>query len=177
MVFPSRVFRDVIFVDDVAIGMMRGGQRVSSGRRLLLGSVTFVVLFILTPFLFSAFVQNRGLQSRAEEALVRLSDVPPSKGSPAEVSEALVRLEGLRGLLDTLGDCGTDGPPLRFGGWLGLYVGPRMPVVFQEYESRFRPPPPESGTGFGGLGFEGAAGERPIRKVITRGPTISFGPT
>ena len=138
--FLSRVFRDVIFVDDVAIGMMRGGRRVSFGRRLLLGAVTFVVLFILTPFLFSAFVQNRGLQSRAEEALVGLQDVPVSFPSQAAVSESLLRLEDLRDDADTLARYAVDGPPLRFGGWLGLYVGGRlMPVVLEEYASRFTP--------------------------------------
>ena len=138
--FLSRVFRDVIFVDDTAIGMMRGGRRVSFGRRLLLGSVTFVVFFILTPFLFSAFVQNRGLQTRAEEALAGLREVPASFQSQASVSEALLRLEELRDDADTLGRYASDGPPLRFGGWLGLYVGNRLiPVVLREYVSRFAP--------------------------------------
>ena len=138
--FLSRVFRDVIFRDDVAIGMMRGGKRVSYGRRWLLGGVAFFVLFILTPFLFSAFTQNRGLQSRVEEALVGLSDVSPSGRSRAEVSEALLRLEELRDDAETLGDYHLAGPPLRFGGWLGLYVGPRLyPVVLDEYLSRFSP--------------------------------------
>ncbi len=138
--FLSRVFRDVIFVDDMAIGMMRGGRRVSFGRRLLLGTATFLVFFILTPFLFSAFVQNRGLQSRAEEALVGLRDVPAALQSQGSVSEFLMRLEELRDDADTLGRYQVDGPPLRFGGWLGLYVGPRLiPVVHREYASRFTP--------------------------------------
>jgi len=138
--FLSRVFRDVILVDDIAIGMMRGGKRVSFGRRLLLGVVTFFVLFILTPFLFSAFIQNRTLQSRAEEALLGLRESPAAAESPVAVSEALMRLEDLRDDADTLGTFFQSGPPLRFGGWLGLYVGPRLfPVVLDEYAARFSP--------------------------------------
>ncbi|MCJ7626915.1 MAG: hypothetical protein MUO50_00880 [Longimicrobiales bacterium] len=138
--FLSRVFREVVFVDDVALGMMRGGKRVSYGRRLLFGGVSFFLLFILTPFLFSAFIQNRALQSRAEDALVGLRGVSPTAGSPAEVSEALVRLEDLRDDADVLGNYALTGPPLRFGGWLGLFVGPRLyPVVLDEYAGRFSP--------------------------------------
>jgi len=138
--FLSRVFRDVILVDDIAIGMMRGGRRISFGRRLLLGAVTFFVLFVLTPFLFSSFVQNRGLQSRVEEALVGLSDSPSFTESPSAVSESLMRLEELRDDADTLGTYFLGGPPLRFGGWLGLYVGPRLfPIALEEYSARFSP--------------------------------------
>ena len=79
--FLSRVFRDVILADDIAIGMMRGGRRISFGRRFLLGAATFFVLLILTPFLFSAFIQNRGLQSRAEEALVAFEGQLPLQSS------------------------------------------------------------------------------------------------
>ncbi|MBT8396224.1 MAG: hypothetical protein HKO65_10290 [Gemmatimonadetes bacterium] len=138
--FLSRVFGDVVLQDDIAIGMMRGGRRISYGRRLLLGVATFFILFILTPLLFSAFVQNRALQSRAEEALMGLRDSRSPDSSPASVSETLMGLEGLRDDADSLGTYFRDGPPLRFGGWLGLYVGPRLlPVVLDEYSTRFLP--------------------------------------
>jgi len=138
--FLSRVFRDVILSDDIAIGMMRGGRRISFGRRFILGGATIFVLLILTPFLFSAFIQNRALQSRAEEALVALRDSPSTVQSPGDVSESLMRLEELRDDADTLGTYFLDSPPLRFGGWLGLFVGPRLyPVVLDEYAARFSP--------------------------------------
>lgn len=138
--FLSRVFRDVVFRDDIAIGMMRGGRRVSLGRRLLLGGAAFFVLFILTPFLFSAFIQNRRMQSRAEEALLGLRDVPAVQPVGPAVSEALILLEELRDDADTLSIYREEGPPLRFGGWLGLYVGPRLyPLVMDEYAARFTP--------------------------------------
>ena len=138
--FLSKVFRDVILADDIAVGMMRGGRRISFGRRFVFGGATFFILLILTPFLFSAFIQNRGLQSRAEEALAGLRDSPTAVQSPGDVSESLMRLEELRDDADTLGTYRLNGPPLRFGGWLGLYVGPRLyPVVLEEYAARFSP--------------------------------------
>lgn len=138
--FLSRVFRDVVFRDDVAIGMMRGGRRVSFGRRFLLGAAAFFILFILTPFLFSAFVQNRRLQSAAEEGLVALRDVSATDLTGMGVSDALIRLETLRDDAELLSVYREDGPPLRFGGWLGLYVGPRLyPLVADQYAARFTP--------------------------------------
>jgi len=138
--FLSRVLRDVVFRDDIAIGMMRGGKRVSLGRRLVLGAAAFFVLFILTPFLFSAFVQNRRMQSRAEEGLMGLRDVPTTEPAGMAISDALLRMEELRDDADTLSIYREEGPPLRFGGWLGLYVGPRLyPLVVDEYAARFSP--------------------------------------
>lgn len=137
-VFLSRVLRDVVFRDDIAIGMMRGGTRVSLGRRLLLGTLTFVVLFILTPFLLASFIHNRGLQSRVEESLAAVEDIGDWSGSGAETGEALRRLEVLRQRTDTLWTYETSGPPLKFGGWLGLYTGARLfPVAADQYSDRF----------------------------------------
>ena len=136
--FLPRVLRDVVLRDDIAIGMMRGGTRVSLGRRLLLGTVTFVALFVLIPFLLAAFIHNRGLQSRVGEALAEVEEIRDWSGAGVETAEALRRLEVLRAKADTLWDYETGGPPLRFGGWLGLYTGSKLhPVTVDRYADRF----------------------------------------
>jgi type VI secretion system protein ImpL len=136
--FLSRVLRDVVLRDDIAVGMMRGGTRVSSGRRLLLGTVTFVVLLLLIPFLLAAFIHNRGIQSRVTETLAAVEEIRDWSGGSAEAVEALQRLEILRANADTLWTYETQGPPLRFGGWLGLYRGSELhPVTLQRYVHRF----------------------------------------
>ena len=136
--FLPRVLRDVVLRDDIAIGMMRGGTRVSLGRRLLLGTVTFVALLVLIPFLLAAFIHNRGLQSRVGESLAAVEEIRDWSGGGAETGEALRRLEALRAKADTLWIYETDGPPLKFGAWLGLYTGSRLhPVVLDRYVGPF----------------------------------------
>jgi type VI secretion system protein ImpL len=136
--FLPRVLRDVVLRDDIAIGMMRRGTRVSLGRRLLLGTVTFAVLLVLIPFLLAAFIHNRGLQSRVEGTLAAVEEIRDWSGAGAETAEALRRLEALRTKVDTLWTYETDGPPLKFGAWLGLYTGSRLhPVALDRYADRF----------------------------------------
>jgi type VI secretion system protein ImpL len=136
--FLPRVLRDVVIRDDIAIGMMRGGTRVSLGRRLLLGTVTFVVLLVLVPFLLAAFVHNRGLGSRVGEAVAAVEEIRDWSGAGPETAEALRRLEALRTKVDTLWTYETSGPPLKFGAWLGLYSGSRLhPVALDAYGDRF----------------------------------------
>jgi type VI secretion system protein ImpL len=136
--FLPRVLRDVVLRDDIAIGMMRGGTRVSLGRRLLLGTVTFVVLLVLVPFLLAAFVHNRGLNSRVGEALAAVEEIQDWTSPGGETADALRRLEVLRTKLDTLWTYEAGSPPLKFGAWLGLYTGSRLhPAVLDRYSDRF----------------------------------------
>jgi type VI secretion system protein ImpL len=136
--FLPRVFRDVVLRDDIAIGMMRGGTRISLGRRLLLGTVTFVALLVLVPFLLAAFVHNRGLSSRVVETLAAVEEIREWTGAGPETGEALRRLEALRTKVDTLWSYETGGPPVKFGAWLGLYTGSRLhPVALDVYGDRF----------------------------------------
>ncbi len=125
--FLDRLFPDVILADRGAAAAARGGVRVASLRRALLGAGV-AALVLLTLGVARSWANNRDLAGRTDAA-ARAVAALPTVAAPAGTiafpsSEALRTLDGLRAMLDTLGAYDADGVPARFG--FGLWRGPAL---------------------------------------------------
>jgi type VI secretion system protein ImpL len=115
-----RVFKDVIFRDDISTVVMREGQRVNLGRRVLLGASILAVLFLLTPWVLNAFSTGRDLQTGTDQAI---QDLRATASSNVERVEVLRRLDVVRGKADTMA-ANLSRPFLsRTFRWVGLHPG------------------------------------------------------
>jgi len=140
--FVDRLFRDVIFQDEVAMGVTQGGVRVNMLRRLILAGACAIGVLVALGFLAS-YLGNRALTRRVAEARRDVAALASVRGGlPA--TESLRQLDRLGGLVDSLSTFSREGPPWRLR-W-GLYRGTALlPFARHTYFE-----------GFGNLLFGGA---------------------
>ncbi len=137
-VFLDRLISQVLLNDAAALGLTRGGTRISLFRRIALATATGVVAALIVA-LVGSFLGNRRLQSSARQHLAALAAVP-ADSSAGTVVARLPALDALGGLLDTLSDreYAITGAPI----WLrfGLYQGDALyGVVSRAYFRGFAP--------------------------------------
>lgn len=136
-VFLDQLFRDVVLGDTGAASTARSGVRVQRTRRALVATAiaACLVLFIGTAV---SWARNSSLNDRvldASRAVAMTQFADESAGSLVMPStEALRRLETLRGVLDTVRIYERDGVPLsmRFGLWRGQALLERGRPVWYE---------------------------------------------
>jgi type VI secretion system protein ImpL len=122
--FLERLFPEVILADRGAAAAALGGARVSGLRRALLGAGIAAALVVAVAVGVS-WTRNRALATRTETAARAVAALPVVSAPTGTIvfpsAEALRTLDGLRGVLDTLGRYDADGPPLsmRWGLWRG----------------------------------------------------------
>ena len=121
-VFLSGVFQDVILADSLAMGMTRGGARISALRRTLAAVGIGLAATLIIGFTTS-FVRNRALQRRAVAVAASASSLP-RETFPIPTEELLLKLDSLREQTAELSDHVHDGAPLSLR-W-GLYSGERL---------------------------------------------------
>jgi type VI secretion system protein ImpL len=116
-VFLSGLFPDVILSDGVAMGVTRGGARVSALRRTLAGIGVGLAAALLIAFTFS-FARNRSLQRSVARAMNAASALPSATVAVPSAAQLTV-LDSLRERVAVLSDYYHDGPPF----WMqwGLY--------------------------------------------------------
>jgi type VI secretion system protein ImpL len=121
-VFLSGLFQDVILADSFAMGVTRGGVRISALRRTLAAAGVGLAAALAIAFTTS-FIGNRRLQRTVSAAAASAATLPRETVAIPS-TDALVRLDSLREQADVLTRHAHDGPPL----WLqwGLYSGERM---------------------------------------------------
>ena len=132
--FLSRLFRQIILSDRVAMGITAGGARVNLFRRVLLATAAVAFVLLSAAFVVS-WLSNRALvdEARAAAATVQGVDLTGS-GMPAV--EDLARLDSVRVVTARLRDWDTTAPPLRYR-W-GLYAGDELlPELRRLYFQRF----------------------------------------
>jgi type VI secretion system protein ImpL len=133
-VFLSGVFQDVILADGFAMGLTRGGARISALRRTLAAAGIGVAAALAIAFTIS-FATNRRLQRSVQRAVVGVSTLPAQTvAMPTEAQ--LAALDSLRDRVATLSEYQEDTPF-----WLtwGLYSGDRLygparALYFQHFE-------------------------------------------
>ena len=140
--FVERLFRDVVFRDEVAMGVTHGGVRVNLLRRALLAAACAIILLAALATLTS-YLGNRAVTRRVAEARREVASLASVRGGlPA--TEALRQLDRLGGLVDSLSVFNREGAPWRLR-W-GLYQGNALlPFARNTYFE-----------GFGNLLFGGA---------------------
>jgi type VI secretion system protein ImpL len=118
-VFLTGLFPDVILSDSVAMGVTRGGARVSALRRTLAGVGVGVAAALLIAFTLS-FARNRSLQRSVGRAMTAASGLPSAAVAVPSLAQLTV-LDSLRERVAVLSDYYHDGPPF----WMqwGLYSG------------------------------------------------------
>ena len=124
-VFLSGLFQDVVLADSLAMGVTRGGARISALRRTLAAvgiglAATLAIIFTIS------FGFNRRLQRSVKAAAASASSLPRvTVAIPS--SEALARLDTLREQAATLSRYVHDGPPfwMRWGLFSGADLYPR----------------------------------------------------
>lgn len=135
-VFLGRLFSGVLLNDPVAFGVTRGGARVSTFRRVALGSALSVAALLLMAMTIS-FTRNMQLQKRVSSSLTSLG-APLGEPEASPTLAQLARLDSLGGTLDVLHDHVHDGVPLLYRWGLstseGLYPGVRR-RFFQHFAS------------------------------------------
>jgi len=132
--FLTHLFNDVLLADRAAMGASGASTKADTLRRTLLIAAAALCLILGACFTLS-FFQNRGLESRIDNALAG-TGAAPAAGVLAAV-EPLRHLDSLRQSLLTLKDYHDNGAPLSYR-W-GLYAGDEMyPDVRRLYFARFK---------------------------------------
>jgi type VI secretion system protein ImpL len=121
-VFLSGVFQDVVLADSVAMGVTRGGARISALRRTL-AAVGIGVAAMLAIAFTTSFILNRRLQRTVAAAYASAASLP-KETIAIPPTDALLKLDSLREQGDILSHHVHDGAPFWMG-W-GLYSGARM---------------------------------------------------
>ena len=121
-VFLSGVFQDVILADSVAMGVTRGGARISALRRTLAAVGIGLAAMLVIGFTWS-FFGNLSLRRSVRQAAAAASALPAATVAKPSV-EQLARLDSLREQVDVLSENYHEGAPF----WLrwGLYSGNRL---------------------------------------------------
>jgi type VI secretion system protein ImpL len=163
--FLSRVFREILLRDPIAAGVMRVGQRISIGRRLLLGAFTVAVILMLFP-LVASFLNNRNLQAEAEEAVRVLNAAEAELPPPSRPH--LMALDSLRRVIDTIEVLEEKGPYSRDRGF-NLASSRSTAVTSTRSTSIPRFEPSRGGSG----AFRAPLGQR----TTTRRPMANSRPT
>ncbi|HEY9504991.1 MAG TPA: ImcF-related family protein, partial [Gemmatimonadales bacterium] len=120
--FAERLFREVIFRDDVAAALTQGGLRVNLLRRMALAGLAALFALVAAGFVV-AWLGNRSLVRRVAEARRDVAPLVPVKGALPAV-ESLRGLERLGVEVDSLSTYAQAGAPLRLR-W-GLYRGDEL---------------------------------------------------
>ena len=132
--FLDRLFPEIVLNDPAAMKLTQGGRRVDLLRRLLL-FVAMVAGLVLAAGFSVSYLGNRRLQESVWAA--RSSILPQGKDAEGwPTLDALRRLDGLRGELETLTQYERHGPPWRLQ-W-GLYAGSALyPAARRDYFRAF----------------------------------------
>lgn len=133
--FLKRVFRHVVLEDRAAMNVTASGARVNVMRRVALGAVAALFLFIALGFTVS-YVNNHRVERQVIEAARATGEL--ERGPDTLATEAsLVRLDSLRSETVRLASLARDGHGWRFG-W-GLYQGDALFTRARRiYFDRFR---------------------------------------
>jgi len=140
-VFVDRFLRDVVLADAGAASVARGGVKVQTTRRLMLGAgmaATLLLLMMVT----TSWMRNRALSARVDRAARAVAALPVMPITPGTITyssvAALRSLDELRAQLDTIRIYVREGPPLlmRFGLWRGpaLFEAAR-PVWYEGFRT------------------------------------------
>ena len=133
-VFLSGLFQDVVLADSVAMGVTRGGARISALRRTLAAVGVGLAAALAVAFTV-AFAGNRRLQRTVSAAYASAATLP-RETIAIPPTEALAKLDSLREQAEILSRHVHEGPPF----WLrwGLYSGARLyPPVRALYFDKF----------------------------------------
>jgi type VI secretion system protein ImpL len=133
-VFLAGLFQDVVLADSVAMGVTRGGARISALRRALAAVGVGLAAALAVAFTIS-FAGNRRLQRTVGAAYASAATLP-RETIAIPPTEALAKLDSLREQGEMLSRHVHDGPPF----WLrwGLYSGERLyPPVRALYFDKF----------------------------------------
>ncbi len=138
-VFVDRFLRDVVLADAAAASVARGGVKVQTTRRMLLGAGMVATLLLLV-LVTTSWLKNRALSGRVDDAAHAVATLPDVPNTPGVITypsaPALRSLEALRAQLDTIRTYVREGPPflMRFGLWRGpaLYAAAR-PVWYEGF--------------------------------------------
>ncbi len=118
--FLTRLFREVILSDHVALAATGGGARVNRLRRALLAVTAVVAITCCLAFLTS-YLRNRALLQQVELAVRTASAASARQGSELANEASLARLDTLRAVTAKLSAFEQRGVPLGLR-W-GLYSG------------------------------------------------------
>jgi type VI secretion system protein ImpL len=133
-VFLSGLFQDVVLADSVAMGVTRGGARISALRRTLAAVGVGVAAALMIAFSIS-FVRNRALQRSVGRA-ASLASALPAATVAVPSTQQLTTLDSLRERVEVLSRYYHDGAPfsLRWGLYSGdqLY-GPARALYFEKF--------------------------------------------
>ncbi|HUQ83595.1 MAG TPA: ImcF-related family protein [Gemmatimonadaceae bacterium] len=121
-VFLSGLFQDVILADSVAMGVTRGGARISALRRTLAAVGIGLAATLAIGFTWSFFA-NRNLQANVRRAVAAAATLP-TQSVPIPSAAQLATLDSLRTQVDALSGNFHDGAPIYLR-W-GLYSGDWM---------------------------------------------------
>ena len=123
-VFLDRFLRDVVLADSSAALVARGGVKVQSTRRIMMGAAIGATAMLLAA-VTTSWLRNRAMSERVETAARAVAALPVVPNIPGQITypsaQALRSLEALRAQLDTIREFVREGPPLfmRFGLWRG----------------------------------------------------------
>jgi len=123
-VFVDRFLRDVVLADSSAAMVARGGVKVQSTRRIMLGAAIGASALLLAG-VTTSWLRNRALSARVEAAARSVAALPVIPNTPGSITypsvQALRSLDVLRAQLDTIRGYVQEGPPwsMRFGLWRG----------------------------------------------------------
>ena len=132
--FLSGVLQDVILADSLAMGVTRGGARISGLRRTLAAVGVGVAASLAIAFTVS-FVSNRRLQRSVERAIAGVSTLP-AQTVPVPTEVQLAALDSLRDRVATLSEYQDDTPFwLTWGLYSGdRHYGPTRQLYFRHFE-------------------------------------------
>lgn len=133
--FLGRLFTDVLLQDRAALGASGSSVKVSGMRRLAMGLLSGLFLFLSIMFLWS-WLNNRSMEKEALTAAQGLSGERVT-GANLPTVPSLQKLERLRVSLSRLTNWKASGHPFMYG-WF-LYAGDNMlPYVRQTYYRSFK---------------------------------------
>ena len=120
-VFVDRFLRDVVLADAGAASVARGGVKVQSARRAMLGVAIAASLLLLTGVTIS-WARNRAMTSRVESAARAVAALPVIQATPGTLTfssvQALRSLEALRAQLDTIRGYVVEGTTAVYALWI-----------------------------------------------------------
>ena len=140
-VFVDRFLRDVVLADAAAASVARGGVKVQTTRRMLMGAGVAASMLLLA-LVTTSWLRNRAMSARVDRAARAVAALPVIPNTPGLITypsaPALRSLEALRAQLDTIRIYVNEGPPLlmRFGLWRGpaLFEAAR-PVWYEGFRA------------------------------------------
>ena len=117
--FLAHLFNDILLVDRSALGASGASTKASAARRWMFIAGASLC-FLLIVFFTISYFNNRGLETRVDDAARGISAVGPAGADVASL-DSLRKLEDLRKSLQKLAEYRRDGHPWLYRGF--LYIG------------------------------------------------------